>query len=241
MSFLRQGIEKRKTTSSLDDITSQANDTIVNDLPQISAETDQPNVSNPVNNLNVPDPQNVPEPTEMVSVRPPTVTSRKRKNEQIAETEMKLLQDISKRFAQKPATEMSTNLKRLEEDEDRLFLMSLLKELKKVPEDNKLELKSEMMLLIKKWQRIGGQQSYYSNSSPNNQYDFRTTVQENSHKYGEHHKFTSFQNLPRNSGRPLLQQPDENMSTVCSPSVIDAGNESSSTVYSDLTHVNVGL
>lgn len=43
-SFLRQGIEKRKTTSSLDDINSQANDTIVNDLPQISAETDLPNV-----------------------------------------------------------------------------------------------------------------------------------------------------------------------------------------------------
>lgn len=106
---------------------------------------------------------------------------------------MKLLQDISKRFAQKPATGMSTNMKRLEEDEDRLFLMSLLKDLKKVPEDNKLELKSEMMLLIKKWQRIGGQQSYYSHSSPNKQYDFRTTVQGNSYNYGEHHKFTSFQ------------------------------------------------
>lgn len=81
LSFLRQGIEKRKTTSSLDDIISQANDTIVNDLPQISAETDLPNVSNPVNNLNfnVPDPQNVSEPTGMVCVRPPTVTSRKRK------------------------------------------------------------------------------------------------------------------------------------------------------------------
>lgn len=63
---------------------------------------------------------------------------------------MKLLQDISKRFAHNPATEMSTNIKRLEEDEDRLFLISLLKELKKVPEDNKLELKSEMMLLIEK-------------------------------------------------------------------------------------------
>lgn len=118
--------------------------------------------------------------------------------------------------------------------------MSLLKELKKIPEENKLELKSEMMLLIKKWQRIGGQQSYYSHSSPNNQYDFRTTVQENSHNYGEHHKFTSFQNLPNSSGQPLLQQqPDENMSTVCSPSVIDAGNESSSTVYSDLTHMSM--
>lgn len=150
LSLLRQGIEKRKTTSSIDDITSQANDTIVNYLPQISAETDLPNVSNPINNLNVPDPHNVSEPTEMVSVRPPTVTSRKRKNEQIAETEMKLLQDISKRFAQKPATEMSTNIKRLEEDEDSLFLMSLLKELKKVPEDKKLKLKSEMMLLIEK-------------------------------------------------------------------------------------------
>lgn len=80
LSFLHQGIEKRKTTSSLDYITSQANDTIVNDLPQISAGTDLPNVSNPVNNLNVPDPQNVLEPTEMVSVRPPTVTSRKRKD-----------------------------------------------------------------------------------------------------------------------------------------------------------------
>lgn len=44
------------------------------------------------------------------------------------------------------------------EDEDRLFLLSLVKEFKKIPEDFKLDAKSDIIDVLKKWQRIS---NYY--------------------------------------------------------------------------------
>ncbi|XP_055907237.1 uncharacterized protein LOC129942365 [Eupeodes corollae] len=40
-----------------------------------------------------------------------------------------------------------------DEDEDRMFLLSLLKDLRKVPQQNKLEAKSELLLVLNKWQK----------------------------------------------------------------------------------------
>jgi hypothetical protein len=78
---------------------------------------------------------------------------RKQRNE-IEETEFKLLNEMTKRLAQKE------NASRKEEDdEDKLFLLSFVKEIKKIPEDNKLDAKSEIIQTIKKWQKTA-QQTY---------------------------------------------------------------------------------
>jgi hypothetical protein len=67
---------------------------------------------------------------------------RKQRNE-IEETEFKLLNEMTKRLAQKE------NASRKEDDEDKLFLLSFVKEIKKITEDNKLDAKSEIIQTIK--------------------------------------------------------------------------------------------
>jgi len=77
--------------------------------------------------------------------------ARKRNQEQFfLATELKILNDISKCLAVRAEGQQSQS-KILEDDEDRLFLLSLLKYMKDIEEYDKLIVKSEIILLIRKY------------------------------------------------------------------------------------------
>jgi hypothetical protein len=72
---------------------------------------------------------------------------------------------MTKHLAQKE----SENVTRKEEDdEDKLFLLSLVKETEKIPEENKLDAKSEIIQAIKKWQKTLQQAYQHFNQNRGN-------------------------------------------------------------------------
>lgn len=235
--FLRDCVEKRKTKSSLDEETVEANndgnecnvtieDDVDGDLTELPIEQtsklDSQTVNQPSSVPQTPQPSPQLKPMETFTVRPPSVTSRKRTMDQVAATELKVLQDISKRM-----TSRSTEVQRTtatekcegDQDQDRMFLLSLLNDVKKVHEDNKLELKSEMMLLIKKWQKATPNRDQFNNQS------FQLDSQ--------HSNFNQPYNyqLPGQSGQRFQRQPSsahskrpEHNQTQDSPSLLDISN-----------------
>jgi hypothetical protein len=72
---------------------------------------------------------------------------------------------MSKRLAQKESEDAS---RKEEDDEDKLFLLSLVKEIKKIPEENKLDAKSEIIQTIKKWQKTPQQTYLHFNTNHGN-------------------------------------------------------------------------
>ncbi|BET00887.1 Hypothetical protein NTJ_13703 [Nesidiocoris tenuis] len=64
---------------------------------------------------------------------------------------IQVIKQVVKR--QEPADPSSAENCQEEEDEDRLFLMAILGEMKKVPDEYKLDLKTDLMLAVRNWRR----------------------------------------------------------------------------------------
>lgn len=89
---------------------------------------------------------------ECCSVTQPSLTSRKRRISDNLQTEIED-QDVTTQTQTVVDVSASTVTCDMEQDPDRLFLLSLLSDVKKVHEDHRLELKSELILVINKWKK----------------------------------------------------------------------------------------
>lgn len=170
LSFLKPSVDKRKTSSSMDanpeenliqdDLACNTEDTThqhgqlaeeqVDDVSEVPQQQDPSSASTSY--------------AAKLDVRPASLTSRKRNRDTVMATEMRVLQDMSKRLASKPANPEKKNSE-VEDDPDRLFLLSLVSDIKKVHEDDRLEMKGEIINIISKWKRVRQTAPYQHNSN----------------------------------------------------------------------------
>lgn len=87
-----------------------------------------------------------------------TQTSKvfKRKKNEIESIELKLFDTITNHFEKSNYNQENKTVDT--DDEDKLFCLSIVKELKKIPEDYKLDAKTDLLHTLKKWQNIQNQQ-----------------------------------------------------------------------------------
>lgn len=153
--FLKPSTDKRKTCSSLDPLPTNnynANDQSASDDQEGTVDDTLSNQETDVGAM-----EEMEQPSETatavkVDVRPASMTSKKRSRENVLATEMRILNDISRRLNNKPQTQQTKRTEN-EDDPDKLFLLSLLPDIKKIHEDDRLEMKGEIISLINKWKR----------------------------------------------------------------------------------------
>lgn len=121
-----------------------------------------------------------------------------------------------------------------EEDEDKLFCLSLWKEIKKVPESKRLKLKIDIYNLILQNQTISSPSTYHSNHQynigyPNYGY---TTSPYDTRIQGSHHEhransngYTNHRNLLTTTSSSSLSPTPSNVSEVSQHSMVDLFEE----------------
>ena len=106
-----------------------------------------------------PESQDVEQEQDPSSPATPTVRTEARKKRKTTSTveqaELELLNNINKKMNHQN-----------DDDSDRSFLLSLLPDLKNIHEDFKLDLKTEMMVLLKKYKNLHNHQSHFQNQPP---------------------------------------------------------------------------
>jgi len=96
------------------------------------------------------------------------------------------------------------------DDEDRLFCLSIVKELKKIPEDYKLDAKTDLLHTLKKWQNILKHHHSALSSVPqvNNNYQYQVptvpSIYNPIHQYSIHTSTPSSVSTPNEQLSPEM-------------------------------------